>query len=69
MERLDYDPATNYRPRKRHDPWFGIEQEYFVVNEDGSPISYEKDKYNYDSLSNYLFLCFGKKSSCFPRIH
>lgn len=53
MERLDYDPTTSFRPKKRHEPWFSIEQEYFVVQEDNVPLSYEPDKFNYDSMSKF----------------
>ncbi|XP_052104619.1 glutamine synthetase-like [Mytilus californianus] len=50
MEKLDYDQATGYRPKQPFEPWFGIEQEYFVTAEDGIPISYEPDKFDYESL-------------------
>lgn len=44
MERLNFDPISGYRPKQPHDPWFGIEQEYFVTRDDGVPVSYDQKK-------------------------
>uniref|UniRef100_K1PQH3 glutamine synthetase n=1 Tax=Magallana gigas TaxID=29159 RepID=K1PQH3_MAGGI len=50
MNRLDFDPVTGYRPEKAREPWFGIEQEYYVINDEGIPCSYDPEKFNYDTL-------------------
>ncbi|CAC5398559.1 glnA [Mytilus coruscus] len=56
MERLNFDPISGYRPKQPHDPWFGIEQEYFVTRDDGVPISYDPKNYNYETLILYTKL-------------
>lgn len=47
MDRLVYDPVTGHRPLLPHDPWFGIEQEYFVANPDGTPVNYHPNQSHY----------------------
>ncbi|XP_061176276.1 glutamine synthetase-like [Saccostrea echinata] len=47
LNRLQYDPTTGHKPKEPHDPWFGFEQEYFVVNDDGVPVSYDPIKFDY----------------------
>lgn len=44
MERLKYDPVTGHRPQQLHDPLFGIEQEYLVDKNNGSPFSYDPEE-------------------------
>ena len=61
MERLRYDPVTGHRPTKPHEPWFGIEQEYFVTDDQGVPISYDPSNNNYETLGMFFFvICFCK---------
>jgi len=52
MERLRYETA--YRsPTQPHEPWFGIEQEYFITDGDGVPLSYDPRMKNYSNMRNY----------------
>ncbi|XP_022294671.2 glutamine synthetase-like [Crassostrea virginica] len=53
LQRLERDSVTGYQPKQAHEPWFGIEQEYCVINEDGVPVSYDPENFNYDTLVMY----------------
>lgn len=50
MNRLKYDAKTGYRPHQAHDPWFGIEQEYCVIDDADKPVSYNPHNYDYKTL-------------------
>ncbi|XP_062592490.1 glutamine synthetase-like [Saccostrea cucullata] len=50
LNRLQYDPTTGHGPNKPHEPWFGFEQEYYVVNDEGIPVSYDPIKFDYSTL-------------------
>lgn len=50
MNRLKYDAKTGYRPHQAHEPWFGIEQEYCVIDDADKPVSYDPHKYDYKTL-------------------
>lgn len=53
MNRLKYDAKTGYRPHQAHEPWFGIEQEYCVIDDADKPVSYDPHKYDYKTLAVY----------------
>ena len=52
MDRLWYETADR-SPTQPHEPWFGIEQEYFITDGDGVPLSYDPRITNYSNMCNY----------------
>lgn len=54
MNCLDFDLVMGYCLEKVCEFWFGIEQEYYVINDEGILCSYDFEKFNYDILGNFL---------------
>uniref|UniRef100_K1QGC8 Glutamine synthetase n=1 Tax=Magallana gigas TaxID=29159 RepID=K1QGC8_MAGGI len=56
MNRLKYDAKTGYRPHQAHDPWFGIEQEYCVIDDADKPWEFQIGPCEGVTIGDHLYV-------------